>query len=334
MPDKKDAAGSPVSVVVVGAENLDASLAFYADTLGLEIKEKRTWQGPDFEQYWNLPPGSSAKCAFVQHGPDPVGRILLMECNSPDRKLARPAEIHRATGLFNLNIYTKDIAADYDKLVAQGFNFWSDPAASDFGPQVGEFIEVAFDAPDGVVINLIELVTEDPKTLIGQIRAYIAENGRTPTGFTAVATTSHGVIDMERAVAFYYAVLDMKLFMESTLEGAVTNRTLGLPEDARTGSVFVQGNHEYGKIALSSPLNYECDNLVPDQVPPNIGYLAQSFQVPDLEAAVQACSQLDVQVFSPVMQLDLPGRGPCKATIVHNPGSGALQELFEPISAD
>jgi catechol 2,3-dioxygenase-like lactoylglutathione lyase family enzyme len=334
MPDIEETAGSPVSVVIIGAENLDVSLGFYADTLGLEVKEKRTWQGPEFEKYWNLPPGSSAQCAFVQHGPDPVGRILLMEFDSSERKLARPAEIHRATGLFNLNIYTRDIAADYAKLVTQGFHFWSDPTENDFGPYVGKIIEVAFDAPDGVVINLIQLVTEDPKTLIGQIRVYITENGRTSTGFTAVATTSHGVVDMEKAVAFYYEVLNMKLFMESTLEGAEMNRTLGLPEDAKTRSVFVRGDHEYGKIALSSPLNYETDSLVQNQVPPNIGYLAQAFQVPNLETAMRACDKLDVEIFCPAIELDLPGRGMCRSTLVHNPGSGALQELFQPIPSD
>lgn len=334
MPDKEEIAGSPVSVVVIGAESLDASLAFYADTLGLEVSEKRTWQGPEFEQYWNLPAGSSAQCAFLGHGPDPVGRILLMEFDAADRKLARPAEIHRATGLINLNIYTRDVAADHARLAERGFTFWSVPTESDFGPGVGAIIEYPFDGPDGVVINLVQLITEDPNTLIGQMRAYIAEYGRTATGYTAVATTACGVSDMDRAVAFYFNVLNMTLFMESTLEGAETNRGMGLPEDARTRSVFVQGNHEYGKIALSSPLNYEIDSIAQDQVPPNIGYLAQSFAVNDLEASIRAANDLGVEVFSPAAEIDLPGRGRCRATIVRNPGSGSLMEMFEPISSD
>ena len=66
-------------------------------------------------------------------------------------------------------------------------------------------------------------------------------------------------------------------FLESVLEGPVTNRALSLPPESRTRSVIVQGAHEYGKIALASALNYELPTLVPDAVPPNIGYLAQSF---------------------------------------------------------
>ena len=53
---------APVSVVVIGADNLDASLKFYSETLGLEVVETSTWQGPEFERYWQLPAGSSARC--------------------------------------------------------------------------------------------------------------------------------------------------------------------------------------------------------------------------------------------------------------------------------
>jgi catechol 2,3-dioxygenase-like lactoylglutathione lyase family enzyme len=329
MNSNETSASAPVSAVVIGARNLDASLKFYAGTLGLEVAESRTWQGPEFERYWHLPAGSKARCAFLEHGADPVGRIQLMEFDAPIRKLVRPPEIRRATGLFNLNIYASDMAKDYEKLRSQGFNFWSEPARNNFGPAVGETLEGAFDGPDGVVINLIQLLSDDPKTVIGHIVKFIAEYGRTPTGFTSVVTTAHGVLDMDKALAFYYGPLHMTLFIESVLKGAVTNRALCLPEHCETRSVIVQGAHEYGKIALATPMNYEVPNLVPDAVPPNVGYLAQSFQVADLDEAASACAAVGAEVFSTPMDIDLPGRGRCASMIVRNPGSGALQELFQ-----
>jgi len=324
-------ASAPVSVVVIGTEHLDSSLEFYAGTLGLGVAETRTWQGPEFERYWQLPKGSKARCAFLGHGADPVGRIQLMEFDAPGRKLVRPPEIRRATGLFNLNIYASDIRKDCAKLKAQGFKFWSEPAHNNFGPAVGETLEAPFDGPDGVVINLIQLLSDDPKTVIGHIIEFIDGYGRTPTGFTSVVTTAHSVLDMEKALAFYYGPLHMTLFIESVLKGAVTNRALCLPEDSQTRSVIVQGAHEYGKIALAVPLNYEVPNLVPDAVPPNIGYLAQSFQVADLEETAAASAAVGAEVFSGPMDIDLPGRGKCRSMIVRNPGSGALQELFQVI---
>ena len=59
-------ASIPVSVVVIGVENLDASLEFYAETLGLEVAETRTWQGSAFERYWHVPAGTGARCAFLE----------------------------------------------------------------------------------------------------------------------------------------------------------------------------------------------------------------------------------------------------------------------------
>ena len=82
-------AGSPVSVVVIGVENLDTSLQFYADTLGLTVAESRNWNGAEFAAYWQVPAGTTARCAFLQHGADPVGRIQLMEFAAPNRKFIR-----------------------------------------------------------------------------------------------------------------------------------------------------------------------------------------------------------------------------------------------------
>ena len=70
---------------------------------------------------------------------------------------------------------------------------------------------------------------------------------------------------------------------------------------------------------------------MPDAVPPNIGYLAQSFQVGDLAEAASACAAVGAEEFSAPLEIDLPGRGKCAAMLVRNPGSGALQELFQPV---
>lgn len=318
-----------VSAVIISVENLEKSLAFYKQTLGLDVTETRTWQGAGFERYWHLPAGAKARCAFLKYGPDPVGRVQLMEFDAPNRKQIRKPGIKRASGLFNLNIYSSDVRRDYAELKAQGYEFWGEPNHLNFGPAVGEALEFAFEGPDGVVINLVECLTQDPKTMIGHLYHFMNSYGRTPTGFTPVATTAHTVTDTQKALDFYYGPLGMKLFAESEISGEATNRAMGIRTDARTRSVIIQGNHDYGKIALAQPLNYEVPNLVPDAVPPNIGYLAQSFQVADLDAAAAACAALGAAVFTAAQDIDLPGRGACRAMIVRNPGSGALQELFQ-----
>ncbi len=329
MNSNANGASAPVSVVVIGVDKLDTSLQFYRGVLGLEVTDSGVWEGEAFEQYWQLPAGSTARYAFLASGADPVGRIQLMEFDAVERQQIRQPGIKRATGLFNLNIYTSDVKRDYEQLLAQGYEFWSEPNHINFGPAVGEAMEFAFEGPDGVVINLVELLSDDPQTMIGHLYHFVNDYGRTPTGFTAVVTTAHTVADMQKAQDFYYGPLGMKLFAESVIEGEVSNRLVNLPAEARTQSVLVQGDHEYGKIALAAPLNYEVPNLVPDAVAPNIGYLAQSFAVPGLAETAEACEALAVKVYTAPVDIQLPGRGRCRAMLVRNPGSGALQELFQ-----
>ena len=329
MNSSENLASASVSVVVIGVENLESSLEFYEGTLGLDVTQRMTWEGSDFERYWQLPTGAKARCAFLAYGADPVGQIQLMEFNAKNRKQIRQAGIKRATGLFNLNIYTSDVKRDYGQLEAKGYEFWSEPNHINFGPVVGEAMEFAFEGPDGVVINLVELLTEDPETMTGHLYHFVLGYGRTGTGFTPVATTAHTVSDTDKALEFYYGPLNMKLFAESLIEGEVANRSVDLPPECKTRSVLVMGDHEYGKVALAEPMNYDVPSLVADALPPNIGYLAQSFEVADLAATAEACKAVGADLFSGITEIELPGRGRCAAMIVRNPGSGALQELFQ-----
>ena len=76
-------------------------------------------------------------------------------------------------------------------------------------------------------------------------------------------------------------------------------------------------------------MNYEIPSLVADAVPPNIGYLAQAFEVADLDTVARGAAAVGAEVFSGPMEIDQPGRGKCRTMIVRNPGSGFLQELFQ-----
>ena len=107
------------------------------------------------------------------------------------------------------------------------------------------------------------------------------------------------------------------------------NHFLRLPEKAKTAVKFVQGNHMFGKVALSQPLNYPCVDLVPTAVAPNIGYIAQTFVVKDLNEAKVACENMRCDVYAPPMEIDMPGMGRCTSYTVRNPGSGALQQLIQ-----
>jgi catechol 2,3-dioxygenase-like lactoylglutathione lyase family enzyme len=321
--------GSPLSVAVIGVEDMDRSLAFYRDLIGLSASVPITWNGESFEKLWKLPPGSSAQAVFCELPGCPVGRVLLLQFNALKRKHIRPADAARAFGLINLNFYTDDIVADTKNFSALGYKFWSEPAHYNLSAAAGTPTEVIFDGPDTVSINLVQLTSTDPNTRVGQMRAYVQKHGRTPKGYTPVVTSSHVMRNMPKAMEFATKVLKTGVLIDEIMASPIQNHFLRLPEKAKTAVKFFQGNHMFGKIAASCPLNYPCMDLVPAAIAPNIGYIAQAFVVKDIAETKAAADSLRCEIYTPPMDIEIPGIGRCTTAIVRNPGSGALQQLIQ-----
>ena len=104
------------------------------------------------------------------------------------------------------------------------------------------------------------------------MRKFFLGQGLTRTGYSPVVTSAHGIHTREKALPIYDDLLGLEVVIDELLCGA----------DERTHWTFLQGCHSYGKIALARPLNYEAEDLTPFATVPNIGYIAQAFEVPDL----------------------------------------------------
>ena len=328
-----DSTGSPLAVAILGVSKIETAIAFYHDVIGLDASVPLVWSGTAFEKHFRLPRGASAKAVMFGMSTAPgvgpkIGRVLALEFDAPDR-ITIPAKGDRTyRGLWNLNFYVDDIRATTKVLQAKGYTFWSEPVGYEVSAKAGSPVEVLFDGPDGLAINLVEL-TGDETTTVGKLKKEVDALGKTKTGFTQVATTSHSIIDRDKALAFYMQVLGMEIRIDDILGKPETNHFLGRPANAKTRATFMAGGHQFGKVALSYPQNYTAPNKVDLAVPPNIGYLAQSFCVPSIARARDACALIGADIFSPLMDIEIPGIGPTSAMIVRNPGSGALMHLFE-----
>ncbi len=215
-------------------------------------------------------------------------------------------------GLANLNFYTADARAAAARLRTQGYRFWTEPTQHSLNAGVGNPIEVIFDGPDGVAMNLVELTSGDPDDahrsdarLRGGKRRY------TRHGFTPVVTTSHVTRSVARACEFYEKVCGMGRLFEDVMTADHVNAFLRLPQGGRTNIVFMQGNHMFGKIAVSEPLNYldHCVDLQPTAHAPNIGYLAQIFEVRDLAKSMVAAAACGADVVAGRSRSEVPGLG-------------------------
>lgn len=323
--------GSPLAAAVIGSRSLEASLAFYVDCIGFDAGPVAVWSGAGFERFWQLPAGGSARSCLLTANSCAAGRVLLLEFSGAARELVQAVPNSQVIGLANLNFYTADARAAVARLRAQGYQFWTEPTQHSLNAGVGNPIEVIFDGPDGVAMNLVELTSRDPATRIGQMRAYVEQTGYTCRGFTPVVTTSHVTRSVARACEFYEKVCGMGRLFEDLMTADHVNAFLRLPRGGRTKIVFMQGNHMFGKIAVSEPLNYldQCVDLRPAAHAPNIGYLAQIFEVRDLAKSMVAVAACGAEVVVGSRRLDVPGFGVRDQALVRNPGSSALTWLLQ-----
>lgn len=322
--------GSPLYGATIGAEDLERSISFYRDEMGFDVLDRRRMSGAAFETHWQLSRGVTADVAVMADRGCIAGRVVLLQFNVPDRQFVRNIPGQRFFGLVNLNFYSDDIRTQTARLEARGCRAWSEPVVHEMGVAIGEPIEVMLDGPDSLILNLIQLQARNPQSRILRTMQWIADSGGyNRCGTTAVATSQHCVSDYARAMAFNTRVMGMSIRNDTQLAGSEMERFMQYPPGARTRDTYLQGTHIFGKIAVNHPLNFECANLVPRAVAPNIGYLAQTFLVPDLGASIAAAASVGAETFSPVVELDLPALGVSRTVMLRNPGSGALHELIQ-----
>jgi catechol 2,3-dioxygenase-like lactoylglutathione lyase family enzyme len=320
-------AGSPVAAIVLSVESLDRERRFYQEVIGLEPSETITLDGAAFRRHWGVAKGVTARAVLLS-GRSAVGRVLLLEFAGAGRLRVRRPEERRYYGNFSHVFYTADIAGATRTIAARGYPAWTEPTRHEFGTSVGNVTEVVHDGPAGVPINLVQL-DGAPDTVVGRMRRFVEAHGTTPTGFTEVASVALVTRDGPAAVRFYCDALGQTILLDEDLEQPETNRFLCLPATARTHVTYTQGGHDFGKVVVSQPLNYDPPDRTGEAVAPNIGFLAMSFIVASIDSTLAAADVCGASLFSAPERISLPGIGECQAALIRVPGSGALAHLVE-----
>ena len=318
-----------LNFVIISVENLEESLRFYTDTIGLNHSPIEECRENTTKDFWSVPSDTNIRQVLCFRDNSEIGQILLIEFSNKEKTYIKPdQDFGMIRGLWNINFYVENILTSVQVLKSKGYCPWTDPVLHKIGENVGSPIEVILDGPDRIAINLVQLPKNSENQSIQKICDYFQSNGTTRLGFTEVVTTSHCVQSTADAALFYQQVLGMDVMFQDTLKSPESNLFLRRPYDGQTQITFLQGSHHYGKVVLSEPLNYEIPNTIDIARPPNIGYFAQGFFVDSLDRATQACKELNVVLWQNAL-LTIGDYGDCNSLLVQCPGSDALIALFE-----
>jgi catechol 2,3-dioxygenase-like lactoylglutathione lyase family enzyme len=156
--------------VGITVRDLDASLRFYHDVLGLGfVTEPSPWfDGPELGPAVGVP-GGALRQVCLKLG-DTI--LELLEYRSPPSETAGPL-LSNNLGASHVAFLVDDIHATKADLEAKGISFYSDVNVVDEGVLAG-WRWVYFEDPDGYPLELVEVAYYDSDARREGIEAYLA----------------------------------------------------------------------------------------------------------------------------------------------------------------
>jgi len=155
--------------VGITVKDLDASIRFYHDVLGLEFSnEPSPWfDGPELGPAVGVP-GAALRQVSLSVGDT---TLELLEYKSPPSETAKPLDSN-CIGASHVAFRVEDIQATKAELESKGIEFFSDVNAVDEGVLAG-WRWVYFADPDGYPLELVEVAYYNEDERRAGVAAYL-----------------------------------------------------------------------------------------------------------------------------------------------------------------
>ena len=159
--------------VGITVQDLDASIRFYHDVLGLEFSnEPSPWfDAPELGPAVGVP-GAGLRQVSLRLGDT---TLELLEYKSPPSETSKPL-LSNNIGASHVAFVVDDIRAKKAELEAKGISFYSDVNTVDEGVLAG-WRWVYFEDPDGYPLELVEVAYYNADDRREGIAAYLAARG-------------------------------------------------------------------------------------------------------------------------------------------------------------
>ncbi len=160
--------------VGITVKDLDASIRFYHDVLGLDFSnEPSPWfDGPELGPAVGVP-GATLRQVSLRLGDT---TLELLEYKSPPSETEKPL-LSNSVGASHVAFLVDDIHAKKAELEEQGISFYSDVNTVNEGVLAG-WRWVYFEDPDGYPLELVEVAYYNADERREGIAAYLAARGR------------------------------------------------------------------------------------------------------------------------------------------------------------
>ena len=145
---------SEIVHVGVTVSDIDRSIAFYRDVVGLEYLGRAVMEGECADRLFGAE-GCCVDVAYLRRGNPDCPPLELIHFRGRDSGDVR-ADLQRRS-ISEICFVTDDIRAEYERMSALGVEFLSEPQPFDFTAEgFGRSLAVYFRDPDGIIMELVQ----------------------------------------------------------------------------------------------------------------------------------------------------------------------------------
>jgi catechol 2,3-dioxygenase-like lactoylglutathione lyase family enzyme len=149
-----------VSHVAIGVRDMEKSLKFYRDVLGLEVFADETQPIGAMPRLYAKPDKGTRRAVQLRYGSE-QGRGFLVLSEMPGGSPGTAIKLDEV-GISHFSWWVDDLRAWHEKLKAAGVKILVPPSEGDsggYGEKPGrEFLTCLFEDPDGIILQLDQRV--------------------------------------------------------------------------------------------------------------------------------------------------------------------------------
>jgi len=260
--------------------DIDASLAFFRDELGMTVVADAAPGAAAIERSWGIAVPGAGRVVTLAGGSGEVGRLRLLDVSAVAAPPIRERPSIVEPGPLALDFAVEDLDAAYASLSARGYEFYSPPRDA-------HHLRICFVlAPDRVMTALIQF--PEGHGLRGH-GAYV--------GLINVAQI---VESMERDLGWWCHCFEMHAALNFVQEDNEETRRLNGATHTPEGALLhlvnlaeregIDGFQGSGTVELVEPVGCAGPSVCGHALPPRRGFFLTSLRVPDVERAHARCT--------------------------------------------
>jgi len=304
---------SGIERILISVRDMEESLSFYRDRVGMRVAAEQTLNTERIEQFWDLTAGTQARAVYLKN--DEQNTLLeLIEFSPNSGKAITEGARVWDYGLYDIAFQVRDLDTTYNDLLKKGFTFVAPPVQYDPDWVPFEAKETILIGPNQMPIAHIEVVTT-PKPELAREYGMLVDSAQM-------------VENIDDAIVFYRDILGLELQGDYKLPRGLVDEVLKLPTDTDVRIAFFNKKESNGPLVEFLEYSVKGKSLAPVAKPPNVGLFSIAFETDSLSEMIENIKRNSVRIISGPLEMEIAPHGLIRSIIAEGP-SGAMIEIFE-----